>query len=269
MDFLVIFLSKLGYAILAITLFVAVFFGILKGTIALGKMFNMSSTYMGAVDFAEKITEGILTFIRKAKYPIMALLLALIVLFAYVDYATVEAPIAFKREKERRYKYVIQRLKDIRTAENAYKEAYEKYTGSFDTLINFVKYDSFKVVRNMGSYNEDTLTEERAVELGIILRRLPDSLTAEEAVKRGYVVRDTIKVSVLDSIFPPNYPIDSIRYVPFSGGVEFKLGATILKTGSGVDVPVFEAVDMAPFDKYDTLKVGSLTEANNGSGNWE
>jgi hypothetical protein len=40
-------------------------------------------------------------------------------------------------------------------------------------------------------------------------------------------------------------------------------------TGSGVNVKVFEAYDSQPFDKWDTLKVGSLTEANNGAGNWE
>jgi hypothetical protein len=269
MDFLIIFLNKLGYAILLIALFTAIFFGILKATIALSKMFNIEGVYAGAVNFAEKITENILGIIRKGKYPIMGVLLILIILFAYVDYATVEAPIAFKREKEYRYKFVIQKLKDIRTAENAFKEVYSRYTGSFDTLINFVKYDSLVLVRNMGSYNEDTLTEERAVELGIILRKLPDTLTAERAVELGYVVRDTIKVSVLDSIFPPNYSIDSIKYIPFTNGAQFKLGATILQTASGVKVPVFEAVDMAPFDKWDTLKVGSLTEANNGAGNWE
>ena len=36
----------------------------------------------------------------------------------------------------------------------------EKYTGSFDTLINFIKYDSVKVVRSIGSLSDEDLEKE-------------------------------------------------------------------------------------------------------------
>ncbi len=273
MDFLLSLLVNVAYAILIITLIVAVFFGLLKMLVGVGNMFGMVGLSKSAVNLSDKITVGLITNIKKLKIPIIAVLLILIVGFTYVDYNSIAKPIAFNKEKAKRYAKVITRLKDIRTAQVAYKERYKNFTGNFDSLINFVKYDSLLLVRNMGSYNEDTLTEQKAIELGIILRKLPDTLTAERAVEMGFVVRDTIKVAVLDSIFPKNYPIDSLKYIPYTNKIEFKLGAGTIITGDtatgGVKVKVFEAVDVAPFDIYDTLKVGSLTEANNNSGNWE
>ncbi len=273
MDFLLSLLVNVAYAIIIITLLVAIFFGLLKMLVGTSNMFGIDGLKKSAVDLSDKITVGLITNIKKLKVPITAFLFVLIVVFTYVDYNSIAKPIAFKNEKTKRYEKVIAKLKDIRTAQVAYKERYKEFAGDLNELIKFVKYDSLLLVRNMGSYNEDTLTEEKAIELGIILRVLPDSLSAEKAVKMGFVVRDTIKVAVLDSIFPNNYPIDSLKYIPYTNNIEFKLGAGTIITGDtatgGVKVKVFEAVDVAPFDIYDTLKVGSLSEANNNAGNWE
>ena len=78
--------------------------------------------------------------------------------------------------------------------------------------------------------------------------------------------------------------------VPVPGEpTEFHLGQTIITTGSGIKVPVFEAkvhnnVYLRGLDqqliinlndqartneKYPGLKVGSLTETVNNAGNWE
>jgi hypothetical protein len=96
----------------------------------------------------------------------------------------------------------------------------------------------------------------------------------------------------LDSVFGKNYPINKLPIIPYSGGKKFFLGATRVKTGSGVDVAVFEArahnnIILSQLEdeygqeiinlneksrvdgKYPGLKVGSLTEANNNAGNWE
>jgi len=95
---------------------------------------------------------------------------------------------------------------------------------------------------------------------------------------------------VLTSVFSPDYQIDQIKYIPVSDTVaEFQLGATIIATGSGIKVPIFEAkahnnIILRGLDdqlrinlndqrrvqqKYPGLKVGSLTETNNNAGNWE
>ena len=181
-------------------------------------------------------------------------LFIVIIVLAYFLYASIEEPIAFQKEKARRYEKVIQRLKDIRTAELAYKDVYGKFTGNFDSLITFVKYDSIPIIKKIGEIPDNLL----------------DSLTEADAVKLGMITRDTIKISVLDTIFSKDYIIDSLKYVPFTHGTAiFRLGAGIVETGSKVKVNVFEAVDTKPFDPNDTLRVGSLTEATNNAGNWE
>jgi hypothetical protein len=114
--------------------------------------------------------------------------------------------------------------------------------------------------------------------------------TEKRALKEGKIIRDTIRVSVLDTIFGKDYKIDEIKFVPIADTVaQFHLGATYITTGSGIKVPVFEAkahnntilcnLDRQQVvnlneskrtnDKYPGSKVGSLEETNNNAGNWE
>lgn len=203
------------------------------------------------------------------------LLVAAIFVLGYLLIDSIMNPIRFNNEKDRREKVIIERLKDIRTAQVAFRSKYGAYTGSFDTLINFVKTDSFPLI-----YKEGSLTDEM-IEQGITNER--------QALKRGLIVRDTSYTSVLDSIFKPGFPIDSIRFVPFSGGQQFKLQAAKVPTTSKVEVEVFEAsipnnVFLAGLDRqliinynalreritgFAGLRVGNIREPNNNAGNWE
>ena len=199
------------------------------------------------------------------KTVIQILLAIAIVVLGYLLVDSINQPIRFKAEQTRRYDRTIQRLKDIRSAQLAYRSLYGKFTGDFDTLINFIKTDSFKVVMQIGD--------------------LDDSL----AVAQGRIIRDTLLVSVYDSLFGKKYPVDSMRFVPFTGGKKFEIGAGEITTGSGVKVKVFEVSvhndvllsgldrqlvinmndERIKRDQFPGLKVGSLTEATNHAGNWE
>lgn len=201
------------------------------------------------------------------KTVIKVVLLIAIIGLAYWVYRIPASTLEFQASFESRQKEIVQRLKDIREAERAYKRNYNKYTGSFDTLISFLKNDTLVYEKAMGS--------------------LDDSL----AVAQGRVKSETFKIAIKDTIFSGrNVNFDDLRYVPFSGGKEFELGATEVKTESSIIVPIFEA--KVPFkvfledlnakqeiinlvdkyttmDKYPGLKVGSLTTPNNDAGNWE
>lgn len=208
------------------------------------------------------------------KTAIQIILTIAILALGYLCVESIQKPVRFKQAYNARQEKVIDRLEGIRGAQRAYKSVYGKFTGSFDTLINFVKSDSLRLVRMEGSLT-DSMIEE--------------GLTERKALERGIITRDTIRVSVKDSLFGENYIADSLRYVPFSKQGEFEMDAAILETGSGVDVPVFEAKvhhktylkgldeqqiiniideDQA-YERYPGLKVGSLEEANNSAGNWE
>ncbi len=204
----------------------------------------------------------------------VALFIVALVL-AYFVYNSIQTPITFKKEQDTRYNQTIERLKDIRKAQIAFKDVHGRFTGSWDTLINFVKYDSVRIVKKIGNLTDSM------VEKGINERK---------ALELGLIVRDTLRESVLESVFGENYNVDQLKVVPLKDTTAyFTLGATVITTGSGIKVPVFEAkvhnnVLLRGLDRqlvinlndqrrvqnrYPGLKVGSLTETNNNAGNWE
>ncbi|MGN0011140.1 MAG: hypothetical protein ACI35N_07400 [Marinilabiliaceae bacterium] len=206
------------------------------------------------------------------KKVIEIVLLAVIVCLGYFIYNSINEPIEYEAQYSKRTAAVVSRLKLIRDAQVAYKTINNKYTGSFDTLIDFVKNGQLKMLRMEGSLNDSLLAA---------------GMTEKEAIKQGIIKRDTVYVAVKDSICK-NFNPDSLRRVPFVDA-EFELGATILTTNSNLQIPVFEAKvankvylkglneqerinrdNLAKkLDRYPGLKVGSLEEANNNAGNWE
>jgi hypothetical protein len=198
------------------------------------------------------------------KTVIHVVLVAAICAMSYLVYESIQKPIRFNEEKDKRYAATIQRLKDIRTAQVAFKAENKRFTASFDTLIAFLKEGKFKVVKQIG--DEDDSSD----------------------VKAGRIIRDTILISVLDSLFRKGYAVDSLRYVPFAGTAQFEMGTATLEVGA-VQVNVFETKvlndvllngldpqllinfnrEREKIAKYAGLKVGSLTETTNNAGNWE
>ncbi len=75
-------------------------------------------------------------------------------------------PIRFNKEKDIREAAVKEKLIDIRSAQVLYRSKYGRYTGSFDTLINFIKYDSLPVVFRRGQ-----VTDEMIAKKGLMRRK--------------------------------------------------------------------------------------------------
>ncbi|MFO7659115.1 MAG: hypothetical protein R6W78_18795 [Bacteroidales bacterium] len=206
------------------------------------------------------------------KKVIQIILLIAIIVLGYYVWESIQKPIRFNREVKVREDAVIAKLKDIRKAQVAYKDLNGKFTGSFDTLVHFVEYDSFPIT------GKDYLPGWD-----------PDEYTEEEGIKRGFVKISVTKKCVLDSLFGKEYPIDRIRYIPFTNNSEFVMGAGQVMTGSNVAVKVFEAYalydtvldglneqlitnyiyEREKITKFPGIKVGSLTDATNNAGNWE
>lgn len=206
------------------------------------------------------------------KKVIQVVLLAVIVCLGYLVYTSINEPIEYENQYNKRTNAVVNRLKLIRDAQVAYKSINNKYTGSFDTLIDFVKNGQLKMLRMEGSLNDSLLAA---------------GVTEKDAIKQGIIKRDTVFIPVKDSICKDFNP-DSLRRVPFVDA-EFEMGATIITTNSNLQIPVFEAkvankVYLNGLDNqrrinkdnlakklghYPGLMVGSLEEANNNAGNWE
>lgn len=209
---------------------------------------------------------------------------------AYLTYSSVMQPVKFNKQKDYRESVAIQRLKDIRSLEVAYKSVHNRFTSSVDSLLDFYNNGQMKIVMQVGSKDDSAAVANtakvRASHKGITPAQL------FEMYKNGQSLVFSIasNVPVKDTLFRSrkDFVIDSLKYIPFSGGELIQMNATIKKV-SGVEVPLFEAkipyklllkgldnqlrinldYSRTETNRYPGLQVGSVTAPNNNAGNWE
>lgn len=213
------------------------------------------------------------------KNTIIKIVLAIVMVgCAYYLYDSIMTPVRFDEVKISREKDVIERIIDIRSAQVGYKQVNGQYTGSFDTLINFV------------------LTAEMEFERQLVSADDSVGLAQLKKAKKKNVEKFTVKA--IDTLFGAKKltpeQVQELRYIPHSKTIdgvpaEFEMGAAKVMVGN-VNVPVFEAkahykTFMQDQDKqllinlideqenvlykYPGIKVGDLIQANNNAGNWE
>ena len=211
----------------------------------------------------------------------------------YICYGSIMGPIEFDNERKAREKEVIARLIDIRKAQVEWRQLHEgKYTADFDSLIDFVKTAKLPFVKKEGSLTDAQLeagmTEKKAMK---IIDKAKKTGNWKEVEKEGLMnfKRDTMWVSVLDTIFPKGFNADSLRYVPFGNGKQFEMASRQDTTKSGAPLNLFQA--QTPYEtyigdldkqqllnlkdlqsklgKYCGLRVGDIEQPNNNAGNWE
>ena len=222
------------------------------------------------------------------------ILLAGIVALAYALYSSIMQPVNFNKEKKSREAVAVQRLKDIRTLQVAYKSVTGKFNSSIDSLKQFYENGEMEIVMQIGSL-DDSLAVANTEAIKKANRGLkPDQLTAklQDAYNAGKsVVFSTVtKMPVRDTLFRgrEDFCIDSLKYIPFSGKDTIQL-ESVTRMVSGVPVPLFEAripwrallkgmnnqlrinldAEMRDLNRYEGLQVGSVTAPNNNAGNWE
>ncbi len=207
---------------------------------------------------------------------IQILFVLIIIVLGYLIVESIMEPIRFYQDVAQRENATKDRLIDIREAQKAYKDIHKMYTSSFDTLIAFLDTGSFEVIKAIGEIPEEWLED-----MGFEKARV-------KALKEGVISRETTKVPVIDSLFGVGYAIDSLRYVPYTEDVLFKMEAGEILTTSNLTVQVVEVsvlydyllngmdrqlivnykderMKMVGFEgvKFGSLEEGTLT------GNWE
>ncbi len=193
---------------------------------------------------------------------IKIILAVVILILGFLLFRSINKPVKFENALSTRSDAIIAKLKDIRTAESLFRFQYGRYTSSFDSLKEFVKYGKIPEVKMIPDPNDTTFT-----------RTISDTI--------GYI-------NIFDSIFAKkNYPLEKLNEVPFSKGDLFSIMAGKINK-SGVEVNVFEASvrmeiytkdldkqlvinkikELEDKSKFPGLKVGSMNEAST-DGNWE
>ena len=199
-----------------------------------------------------------------------------IVGLVYVIYVQISTPIRFDKETKAKKAQVIDRIKDIRTAQRAFKSKYQHFTASFDTLSAFVLTDTLELERKI--VDED------------------DSAAMAMLKKTGKKNIEKFKIAVIDTIFAPKkvtrQDVENFRFIPGTGNkAQFIMEAGIITTESKVVIPVVECrapykafldtvayrqevinlidEEQNNFNRYPGVKFGSMDSGNNEAGNWE
>ncbi len=209
------------------------------------------------------------------------ILLVVIIAFAYVIFQQVSNPIKFEQDLKAKKTQVIDRIKDIRIAQRAFKSKYQRFTSTFDSLADFILHDSLVLERKLVD-EDDSVGMAR-------LKKLK---------KRNI---EEFKVAVIDTIFNEKGKVRRLtaedvynfRFVPGTNNkVQYTMNAGIVTTESKIVIPVIEVkvayqqfLDtvnyrqevinlikdeaLIAYNKYPGIKFGSMETGNNEAGNWE
>ena len=204
------------------------------------------------------------------------ILAVVIVAFVYVIYQQISTPLRFENELKVKRAQVIERIKDIRTAQRAYKSKYHKFTADFDTLANFI------------------LTEKLGRERKLVDEDDSVGMAMLKKLRKKNV--EKFEIAVIDTIFAPKKltaeDVHNLRYIPGTDNkAQFIMEAGIITTESKVVIPVVECRapykmfldtvtfrqeiinkiddDVNNFNRYPGIKFGSMEAGNNEAGNWE
>ena len=181
---------------------------------------------------------------------ILTILLAALAIFVGVQLSkNLYAPYKFNQASKLRKDAAISKLKDIRTAQKAYKDIYGRYSSSFDSLKLSMQNDSILIQKVIGDPNDTTVS----------------------------IRRELIKTAITDTLFRDVSLITTMDDVPFSDNKKFYISAGQIMV-SQIEVPVFESgirfgdlyegLDDQFFISDEKLKVGSMEEVS-VNGNWE
>ena len=213
----------------------------------------------------------------------------IIIGLVYFIVQSVMQPVRFNKEKEAREAVAIERLKDIRTLQVAFKSAKGHFTSSVDSLKDFYNNGKIEVVMQIGSQDDSVAVENTARIKKRNPRIKPEELFAlyQKGEQLVFSIKNEMPVS--DTLFNnrPGFCVDSLAFIPFCG--DSLLMESTIKKVSGVNVPLFEAcmpyksllkgldeqlrinldAERKDSGRYPGLKVGSVTAPNNNAGNWE
>ena len=217
------------------------------------------------------------------------LLPAAIVGLTYALVSSIMEPVEFNKHKDYRQGIAVQRLKDIRDLQVAFKNVNGHYTSDIDSLKAFYNEGKMKVVMQIGS-KDDSLAMANTQALKKRNPRIkPEDMLKLYQQGQSLVFQIENEIAVKDTLFHTreNFRVDSLAFIPFCG--DSVIMESTVKKVSGVNVPLFEAkmpwkkllkglnnqlrinldAQLEDQGKYQGLMVGSIDAPNNNAGNWE
>ncbi|MBO0340084.1 MAG: hypothetical protein VX798_16465 [Bacteroidota bacterium] len=211
-------------------------------------------------------------FLPQKVKPVLVILFGILSIYlGFKIYDSINAPIEFNKVRNERFTQVINKLKDIRDSQEAYKTVNGKYAGDFESLIKFIDTGNYTITTQRDS---SFMRYDRVYQI---------------EMQQDTIIIDTLgTVQVKDSLFGADDRYKTMMNVPYAQNNEkFEMKADIIEK-SGYNAPVFEAKVKKEVVLYDQpadllekeksyqsveevngteIKVGSLTEVST-NGNW-
>jgi len=202
----------------------------------------------------------------KAKH-IALILIPLNIILAYFVYNSINSEVEFQQVAKVRVAENVQKLKDLRQVQIAYKKVNNTYTNNFESLLDFLEKDAMSIVKAIGE-TPDSLTDVQALELGIISRDTAYVLAKETVFDEAYLSSRNEDFA-LDLATLTNVPHSNESYSVDAGMVEkgkvavqvFEISTTYGAVFTGLDA------ENKSYELDKSLKVGSMDEASL-NGNW-
>lgn len=192
------------------------------------------------------------------------ILIAIVALLGYLLFFGIKEPIAFGDAKKERLEAVTDRLKQVRFAQEFYRDITGNFANSFDSLKHVLTTDSFTIVKIIGN---------------------PDDPNGEfTRIENKKAAKDSLAILYNDPKSKIKIVLDSLPFVPYGGGARFSIQADTLTyqktlvtvTEVGTQWKTFMGKYADPkYQRYDNLyfpnnlvKFGDMSGPNLG-GNWE
>jgi hypothetical protein len=202
----------------------------------------------------------------KAKQ-IALILIPLNIILAYFVFNSIDSEVEFQKVAKVRITENVQKLKDLRQVQIAYKKVNNTYASNFESLLDFLENDSMVIVKAIGE-TPDSLTDVQALELGIISRDTAYVLAKETVFDEAYLNSRNEKYP-LNLTTLTNVPHSEELYSVDAGRVEkgkvtvqvFEISTNYAAVFTGLDA------ENKSYELDNLLKVGSMDEASL-NGNW-
>ena len=198
---------------------------------------------------------------------IILILIPINILLAFLIYNSINSEVKFQDEAKVRLSQNIQKLKDLRHVQTAYKRTKGVFAANFEDLIKFLEFDSIPIIKAIGE-TPDSLTDSKALQLGIISRDTSYVLAKNGVFNKEYL--DSRDNSI-------EFSLNNLITVPHSN-MSYNIDAGEIEKGK-VIVQVFEIsttyetiftglnAKNKSYNLNSLLKVGSMQEASL-NGNW-
>lgn len=191
---------------------------------------------------------------------IINLVLVLIIVgLIYLLAESIREPIAFKAEKDRREQAVIDKLREIREAQEVYRSVSGgPFAPTWDTLTQVLREGQIPFISVIGDPDDPNFT--------------------------GVITYDTTFQAAIETVNEKGWSLDSLKYIPFSNGKAFDIKADTLSYQKTkvhvVEIGTSRANFMGAyadprFKRYDNrynpnsiIKFGDMNKPTL-SGNWE